>query len=243
MYREYLILLITLMSSSMGYGFSDLSGDTCKFHFRSEEVGDEEIRSIFDQVSSAEAVKICTGNNKRKAYFVASEIVEKDGIYYFYLTRAFAEFVESNKYWSSIPPKELQHIVTKGVYMCEKLKNSIRHDEIRFVQTRNISIGVFRKVSNSWNSIFSSKKLFDKASEGLSFLEKFSSDLESLEKVLFKNSSTSGVRLFSIEFIHGDDSSFPRYKSSLTDGSQFWSVEFDFHSGSIQLYKVALISE
>lgn len=233
------IFIFLLLGVFMNQSAADISSDTCEFYFRGKSSNVSEVQDIFDAVSTANAVKVCTANTGIRAYFVASDISVNNGVQYFHLTRIFAEPIENGIRWNLIPPKELIHISTSEVYMCDRSQRCESQSDSRFVQTKGVTVSAFRELNSSWNVLASSEKLFEKAIQDLSFREKRSSTVKKLKSALYGGEPS---QLFSFSFKQDDDSSFPKYTFSLLIGSNMWNVDFDFYSGNeIRFERVVLV--
>lgn len=239
MYRRVLFVF-TLMSSCISQSFADINSDICEFYFRGESEKVKEVQDIFSKVADADAVKVCTSNTGRSAYFIASKISVKNGVSYFHLTRIFEEAVENEVRWVLVPPTDLHHITTHEVYMCDGSLGCVKQNDSRFVQTEGVAMSTFRELNSAWNNIAGSEKLFEKAVQDLPFWVKHSSVVKKLKSALYGKGDVP--KLFSLTFNQGNDSNFPKYTFSVMTESDMWSIDFDFYfSDEIRFEQVVLI--
>jgi len=235
-----LILFVFLMSGFMSKGFADINSDVCEFYFRGESSEVRDVQDIFSKVASANAVKICTSKAGGSAYFSASKINVENDVSYFHLTRIFKENAGKKVLWGLIPPKSILHVVTHEVYMCDGSFGCKKQDDSNFVQTEGVAISAFKELSESWDSIVRSDKLFERAIQGLPSRVNSSSSVKELKLALYEKGQSP--KLFSLHFNHGDNSTFPKYTFSVVTESNMWNIDFDFHSVSgVQFERVVLV--
>lgn len=239
---KYLLLVLLMMSSAMAYSL-DISTDRCEFYFHG---GSSELSSDVDDllkvVKSGEAVKVCTGNNENKTYYVASAVSEQNGVSYFYLTRVFKVSVSNGYRWEFIPPKDSLLLTAREVYMQSLVGGDIHQDHSGFVQVKGVSVGLFSVLNKAWNSILSSEELFGEASSNLSMFSKLSLDIKALKRALYDDDRKNVPKLLTVSFIEGSDSSFPHYTFSVVDKTRMWNIGFDFNGNTIRFESVVLVS-
>ena len=241
--HKWILLVFLFMSSLMSRSFSDINSDVCDFYFRGKSVEVVDVQDIFSKVASADAVKVCTSKSGVSAYYMASGIKVKSGVSYFHMTRIFREDAGNNKVrWNLAPPKNLLHLVTREVYMCDDASGCKKQNDNSFIQTGGVAISAFKDLSVSWGGIVDSKELFEKAVQDLSFRMKRSSSVKELKSALYGKGEAP--KLFSLHFNQGDDSTFPKYTFSVMAGSDMWNIDFDFHPvDGVKFERVVLVED
>ncbi len=124
-------------------------------------------------------------------------------------------------------------------------RGKFRQDHEGFVQVEGLSIGVFKKFSEAWEDILSSKKSFDRAASSISILYKLlpdtASQIKTLKRALY--SSEDIPKISSIFYIKGNNTGFPRYSFDAGNKSHYWLIDFDFDEDAIRFDQVSLIFE
>lgn len=238
-----ILFAVLLLGSVMSYGL-DPSTERCEFHFPydTSDKNDDALADLLSNRKYGEAVKVCTANNREKGYYIAYAVQQKQGVRYFYLREVFKTVVADRYRWVFTPPEDETHTGTRVMYM-QVGRGNFRQDHEGFVQVEGLSIGVFKKFSESWDDILSSKKSFDRAASSISILYKLlpdtASQIKTLKRALY---STEDIpKISSIFYIKGNNTSFPRYSFDAENKSHAWHIDFDFDEDDIRFDHIYLI--
>lgn len=229
----------------MSYGF-DPNTEHCEFHFPydTSDKNDDALADLLSSRKYGQAVKVCTANNGKKGYYIAYAVKRKKGVSYFYLREVFKTVVADKYRWVFTPPEDETRTEARVMYM-QPGRRHFRQDHEGFVQVEGLSIGVFKKFSEAWDDILSSKKSFDRAASSISILYKFlpdtASDIKELKRALY---STEDVpKISSISYVRGNNTSFPKYSFFADNKSRAWLIDFDFDGDAIRFDQISLLFE
>ena len=195
--RMIWFFLLIFLGLGVDKSFSDFSGTKCDFYFRGNTT-ESPIVEIFKKFKNASAIKVCPllyGTD----YLVANKIKIHNGIAYFSLSKIFKHEIGGSYSWSLKPIDEKSEIPFSVVYMCQGGEACSKHDGEYFIQTSDITIGLFYQVMEKWNRIFESSHVFD--NEFLSLDEQQYIIVKSLRLALYRDDKK--VRLVGIKLING----------------------------------------
>lgn len=234
------LLLFFLMGlSSMTHGL-DVNTDKCEFFYQGELVDDSNVAELLNAIKDGEAVKVCTGGNGNRVFYVASSVSQKGDVSFFYLTRVFRTTVNDGYRWDFIPPENKLDLAAREVYMRSGSKG-FKQDDSGFVQAKGVSVGLFSMFINAWAQVCSSEDLFSDATNSMPMLRKLSSDVKLLKNALFNDGDNDvKPKILRVEYVPGADFESPHYVLSVAHGSHTWDVEFDFFSDAISFESIDL---
>lgn len=241
---KYFLFAVLLLGSVMSYGL-DPNTERCEFHFPYDTSDKNEyLADLLSNRGYGEAVKMCTANNGEKGYYIAYAVKRKKGVSYFYLREVFKTVVADRCRWVFTPPEDETRTEARVMYM-QVGSGNFRQDHEGFVQVEGLSIGVFKKFSEAWDDILSSKKSFDRATSSISILYKLlpdtASQIKKLKRALYSTEDIPNIS--SIRYIKGNNTSFPNYSFYAGNKSHYWHIDFDFDGDDIRFESVTLISE
>jgi len=234
----FILLAMNIFSSE---SIADVTSDKCSFYFQSDiaVANGNEVSKLISKLPAGNAVKICTGANGAKSYYIASEVLKKKGVCYFNLTRVFKDD-SGNENWSFAPQENMQHLVLRDVYMQVSSGICPKQDHADYIQTSGISIGTFSLFNKSWSDAVSSKKLFKNLFEGF-FGSEMSNSLVLLESSLFSiGSQDNKPRVLKMDFVLRD---VPGYLLTLANATHTWIIDFDIQGANVSIEGISLISE
>lgn len=243
--RKVLIFILLVMNIYPGYSVADVSSDKCSFYFQGDTIKDSnnEISKLVSKLPAGSAVKVCVGANNAVAYYIASEVLEKKEVCYFYLTRVFKD-LSGEQEWSFSPPKNMQHLATRDVYMRASADACLRQDHIDYIQTNGVSVGVFDIFIKSWKNIISSRKLFIESVRNITSIDVHANDLKLLESSLFEKSPQGKkLRILKLDFIPRKTPHTPGYLLTVDDVTHSWIINFDIQDNNISIESISLIPE
>jgi hypothetical protein len=221
-----------------GYSLS-LIPYRCEFYFHDNSPNDSDAVELLKIVESAGAVKICTNINGDKVYYVATPVLQKNEVHYFYLRSVFKMPASEGYRWDYDPPKDLLPLSAREIYMQNAVHAGVRHDDHGFVSTQGLSTALFKVLSRAWKGILTSERQFDEACCSFSILSLLSySDIRSLRRALYSAEEKKLLKLLSVDFIEGGESSAPYYTFSVGDKSRMWRIDFDFNGEAIRIERI-----
>ena len=236
---KYLLCALLMLGSAMSYGL-DQSSDSCEFYFFGDQGSDTDALALLAVAKPGEAVKVCTGSNGNKVYYVASAVSQKGGVTYFCTNRVFKGSSSDEPRWELVPPDNLLHLEIREAYM-QVGTGILKQDHVGFIRVKGMSAGLFGALSNLWGSVRSSEKYFDEAVNSLSMLSKLSSDTRALRRALYRDRDAPAI--LTASYVEGNNSRPPHYTFSVVDRSHMWNIEFDFVGAAISFENIILISE
>jgi hypothetical protein len=220
-----------------GYSLS-LIQSRCEFYLHGSPPNDSDAVDLLKIVEPAGAVKICTFNHDR-VYYVVTPVSKKNEVHYFYLRSVFKVPVSGGYRWEYNPPKDLLPLAIRGVYMQSAVAAGVRQDDPGFVAAHGLSTALFKVLSRAWKGIENSERQFDEACCSFSMLSLLSfPDIRGLRRALYSDEQKDGVKLLSVDFVEGGDSSAPYYTLSVGDKSRMWRLDFDFNGESIRIERI-----
>jgi hypothetical protein len=224
--------------SSDGYSLS-LIPYRCEFYFHGNSTNDSDAVDLLKIVESAGAVKVCTNINGDRVYYVATPVSKKNEVHYFYMRGVFKTPVSEGYRWEYNPPRYSLPLAIRVVYMQSAVNAGVRQDDPGFVSTHGLSTALFKVVSRVWKGILASEKQLDEACCSFSMLSALSYfDIRGLKRALYSSEQQDGLKLLSVDFVEGGDSSGPYYRFSAGNTSRMWRIDFDFNGESIRIERI-----
>ncbi|MCT2530195.1 hypothetical protein N2382_04920 [SAR92 clade bacterium H921] len=217
------VLTFLLLSSAMCLGKDDAITSSCQFYYEPDQLKEfAEAKNLLAKIGSPNAIKICEANED-KVFYVASEIKEEQGVSFFNLDRVFPVSLESEIRWDYLPPADKLHLSESSIYMLLSGSKDLVHSDDRFVQVKDMSIGVFKLLMINWHSYVSSEGELDNFFSGLSFFEKRSGSVASFKKALSGKDKpsiiTAGMKV--------GKNKYPHYTFSAANENSMWIFDVD----------------
>ena len=240
MKKNIFLLLIIMLYGSSSYA-SIPSLEQCRYLFDEEDTDDSDVRKILKSLPENGAVRICKGKNGKSAYFVASPITSKYGVYFFSLDRIFKVVNSNGIDWDFTPGKNEVEFSSSEMYMKQGPDSNNQQDDKGFIPVYGVSVGLFKIINEEWKKIVSSEGEFKNSIRDFSNMQKMYSGLTSLNNALYGEEKINSVpEIRSVEFVQDGGEGSPHYSMRVSSESESWFVDFDITNGEMNIGKITL---